>query len=179
MAITCSDIIARAFRMAKIIGVGTEAESVEADEGMIVLRSIYTRLVHSQVKNELYEAADYEAEEGDRVYCEGTVTLPTLVTDLLDGAERRPRDLAAIEYNEAGAGWQSWLSDRGDWMRVDDLEEGDTAPLAERDRDGLSALVAMELADTFTTDLPRETRVKAMQFKRQLTPRNNNPLEYY
>lgn len=175
---TCSDIIARALRMARVVAIGETPTASEEDEGMTVLSSFYNRLAETALTTsvELYEEDDYEAEEGDRVYCLGAVTLPTTIDD---GGERRPHDLAAIQYNESGAGWQTWISDRGDWVRTDDLSESDAAPLSARNVEGLSALVAIELAETFGKQVGPDTIAKARRFQSQMQPKNLDDVEYF
>ena len=176
---TCSDIISRALRMARIVALGDEPTAAEEEEGMNVLKSIYQRLADTSLSTseELYEADDYVANEGERVYCLGAVTLPSTVED---GQTRRPADLAAIQYNENdGDGWQTWISDRGDWVRIDDLSDDDTAPFATRNQDGLSALVAMELAPTFGKELSPGDLMKARRFKAQMQPKDTAANEYF
>lgn len=177
---TCSDIIARAFRLARIVAIGDNPTASEEDEGMTVLQSIYNRIADTALATsvERYEAEAYEAEEGDQVYCLSTVALPVTVID--NGVERRPLDLSAIRYNENdGDGWQTWISDRGDWVRVDDLSESDDAPLSARNVEGLSCLVATELAETFGKEVGAGTMVKARRYQSQLQPRDTDDNEYF
>lgn len=175
----CSAIISRALRLSRIVAVGEEPTASELDEGMTVLRSIYQRIADTALAptDEIYVDDDYTAGENERVYSTGTVTLPDLIDD---GQERRVKDLAAVQYNE-GAGWQTWISDRGDWVRVDDLDEADEAPFSNRNEDGLASLVAVELAPTFgdLAQIDQITMTKAARFQSQLQPRDNSPNVYY
>ena len=177
---TCSDIIARALRMAKVIGIGDNPTSSEEDEGMTVLLSIYQRLADTALATEAtaYETDDYEPEEGERVYCTGTVTLPTTIDD---GDTRLPYDLAAIQYQDetTSSTWRTYISDKGTWTRIDNLTESSTAPFADRNQEGLSALVATELAGTFGKDIGADIIAKARRFQSQMQPKNTDPVEYY
>lgn len=180
MTITCSDIIARALRMAKVVGIGDTPTASEEDEGMIVLLSIYQRLADTALATDStrYETDDYEADEGERVYCTGTVTLPTTIDD---GNTRLPHDLAAIQYQDenTSSAWRTYVSDKGTWTRIDNLTESSTAPFADRNREGLSALVATELAGTFGKDVTPDIAMKARRFQSQMQPKNTDPVEYY
>jgi hypothetical protein len=94
MTITCSDIIARALRMARVTAIGEEASADEENEGMIALLSIYSRLADTAIGpvEDIYSEDDVEAEENQRIHCAtGTVTLPDLI------GHRRPYDLAAVQ----------------------------------------------------------------------------------
>ncbi len=177
---TCLATVSRALRLARIVALGDEAQDAELDDGMAVLRSIYQRISDTALAatDEVYIDDDYTAGENERVYATGTVTLPELVDE---GAIRRVKDLAAVQYNENGAGWQSWISDKGDWVRVDDLAPADEAPLSDRNEDGLACLVAMEYAGTFGTlaEIDQVTMQKARRFQSQLQPRDHTPVEYY
>jgi hypothetical protein len=177
---TCSDVIARALRLARVVAIGDNPTASEEEEGMTVLQSIYNRLADTALATsiELYEDDDYEAEEGDRVYSLGTVALPVTVID--NSVERRPLDLAAIQYNENdGDGWQTWISDRGDWVRIDDLSDTDAAPLSSRNLEGLCCLVATELAETFGKEIGPSTMAKARRYQAQLQPRNTEENEFF
>ncbi len=179
MTVTCSDIISRALRLARVVALGDEPTADEEAEGLIVLKSIYQRLADTSLatSEELYEADDYTADEGDRVYCLGAVTLPSTIED---GTTRRPADLAAVQYNENdGDGWQTWISDKGDWVRIDDLTDDDAAPFATRNQEGLSALVASELAPTFGKELSPADMGKARRFQSQMQPKNLTDNEYF
>lgn len=176
---TCSATIARAFRMAKIVAVGDEASSTELDEGMAVLNSFYQRLADTALgaKTPIYKTAAYEPLEGERVVCTAAVTLPLLYQDS-DGV-RLPRDLAAIAYNAAGAGWRFYVSDRGTWVRIDGLVSTNAAPFSDRNEDGLAALVASELVDTFGGELTQSIMMKARRFQSQMQPVDLYDVEYF
>lgn len=180
MTVTCNDIIGRALRMARIVALGDEPQLHEAREGLIVLQSFYSRLAETALApcEDRYETEDYEALENERIFCDGTVALPEIIDD---GISRRPYDLAAIAYNDQTTAtlWQTWISDRGDWIRIDDLELTDSAPFATRNQEGLSALVAVELAETFGSQPTPGTAQKARRFQSLMQPKDLTDNEYY
>lgn len=177
---TCLATVSRALRLARIVALGDEAQDAELDDGMAVLRSIYQRLADTALATttEIYQTVAYVAGENERVYCTATVTLPELVDD---GQLRRVKDLAAVQFNNNGAGWQSWISDKGDWVRVDNLVASDEAPFSDRNEDGLACLVAMEYAGTFGTlaEIDQMTMQKARRFQSQMQPRDYTAAEYF
>jgi hypothetical protein len=177
---TCSAIIARALRMARIVAKGDEPTSTESAEAMTALLSIYQRLADTALATEetLYETEDVEAEEGQRIYCTGTVTLPTTIDD---GTTRRPLDLASVQYQDenTSSAWRTYISDRGTWTRIDNLVEASDAPFADRNQDGLAALLAVEIAHEYGKEPSAATVMQARRFQSQMQPRNTDPVEYY
>lgn len=177
---TCSDIIARALVMARVVARGDDATATESADAMTALLSIYQRLADTALSTETvrYETADYTAEEGERIYCTQTVTLPTTIDD---GDVRRPHDLAAIQYQDenTSSAWRTYISDKGTWTRTDNLTEASTAPFADRNQDGLSALLAVEIAHEYGKEPSGAAIMQARRFQSQLQPRNTDPVEYY
>lgn len=177
---TCSAIIARALNMARIVAKGDEATAAESEDAMFVLLSIYQRLADTALatENTLYETDDYEAEEGDRVFCTGTVTLPTTIDD---GEVRLPLDLAAVQYQDenTSSAWRTYISDKGTWARIDNLTEASDAPFADRNQEGLAALLATELAEEYGKEISLMVTRKAARFQSQMQPKNADPVEYF
>jgi hypothetical protein len=177
---TCTEIIGRALRMARVVAKGDEPTSTESAEAMTALLSIYQRLAHTALSTdtERYETDDYTAEEGERIYCTGTVTLPTTIDD---GDTRRPLDLAAIQYQDenTASAWRTYVSDKGTWTRIDNLVEASDAPFADRNQDGLAALLAVEIAHEYGKEPSGATIAQARRFQSQMQPRNTDPVEYY
>lgn len=177
---TCTEIIGRALRMARVVAKGDEPTATESAEAMTALLSIYQRLAHTALSadTERYETDDYTAEEGERIYCTGTVTLPTTIDD---GDTRRPLDLAAVQYQDetSSSAWVTYISDKGTWTRTDNLTEASTAPFADRNQDGLSALLALEIAHEYGKELSPVTIMQARRFQSLMQPRNADPVEYF
>jgi hypothetical protein len=177
---TCTEIISRALVMARVVARGDEATSTESADAMAALLSIYQRLADTALSTdtERYETDDYTAEEGERIYCTGTVTLPTTIDD---GDERRPLDLAAIQYLDetTASAWRTYISDKGTWTRIDNLVEASDAPFADRNQDGLAALLATEIAHEYGKEPSAATVMQARRFQSQMQPRNTDPVEYY
>jgi hypothetical protein len=147
---------------------------------MAALLSIYQRLADTALSTEVerYETDDYEAEEGERIYCTGTVTLPTTIDD---GYARLPLDLAAVQYQDenTSSAWRTYISDKGTWVRTDNLTEASDAPFADRNQDGLAALLAMEIAHEYGKEVAPAIMMQARRFQSQMQPRNPDPVEYY
>lgn len=177
---TCSDIIARALRMVGIVGKGDEPTATEEDDAMFALLAIYQRLADTALSTDttVYETDDYEPEEGERVYCTGTVTLPTTIDD---GDTRLPLDLAAIQYldENTSSAWRTYISDKGAWTRIDNLTEASTAPFADRNQEGLAALLAMEIAEEYGAQVSASVIAKARRWQSQMQPKNTDPVEFY
>lgn len=165
--------------MARVVAKGDEPTSTESAEAMTALLSIYQRLADTALSPdaEVYETDDYTAQEGERIYCTGTVTLPTTI----EGEDRRPLDLAAVQYQDenTSSAWRTYVSDRGTWTRIDNLVEASTAPFADRNQDGLSALLAVEIAHEYGKEPSPATVAQARRFQSQMQPRNPDPVEYY
>ncbi len=177
---TCSYIIARALRMARVIAKGDEPTATEEADGMAALLSIYQRLADTALSTDAvrYETEDYEAEEGERVYSTATVTLPDTIDD---GTARLPADLAAVQYldENTSSAWRTYVSDKGTWVRLDNLTEASDAPFADRNQDGLAALLATEIAHEYGKEVAPAIVMQARRFQSQMQPRNTDPVEYY
>lgn len=143
---TCRDIVTSAYRMAGVIGLASEPNAEELAFGLSALQSIFDRVADGRDYMPVLTSGTYEAGENERIRGASAVTLPTTITD--DGAERAPKDLAFVQY-DLGAGYVTYACDRGAWVRLDALAYGDPAPFASRNRDGLSALLALELSETY------------------------------
>lgn len=177
---TCSAIIARALEMARIVAKGDEATATESESAMFVLRAIYQRLADTALATSetRYEISNYIAAENERIYCTATVTLPTTINE---GAIRMPRDLASIQYRDTNTGtaWRTYLSDKGTWARIDNLTETSDAPFADRNQDGLAALLATELAEEYGKEITPMVMRKAARFQSQMQPLAVDPVEYF
>lgn len=160
---TCRDIVFRALRMAGIVDREDDPTAAELRDGMTVLQSLYDGWLIGGMFGRLtdvYEAGDYEASEGQRIFIDsGTVTLPSTIDD-----DRKPRDLVAIEAHDDN-GRQAWIWDRTQWTRIDSLSENDDAPLANRGVNGLAACVAVYYAEEFGAPVSAAAMIQARNFK--------------
>jgi hypothetical protein len=106
---------------------------------------------------------DYTANEGERVFADGaTITLPDTVDDLQNGGSRVPRDLACISVNDGT--WRAWVW-TGAWTELTGLTLDSDAPLSERDREGLSSLLATYLAEGFEKQVGQMTMRRGLRFQ--------------
>ncbi len=153
--------------MARVVGREESPDASELRDGMIALSSLYEGWLTNGMFGRLtdvYQPGDYEAGEGERIYTTGTVTLP----DTVDDGERQPRDLVAVEVNDA-AGRRAYVWDRTAWAQITGLAEGDEAPLATRSYNGLAACVATVFADEFGAELTNGIVRQASVFKTALS----------
>lgn len=163
---TCRDIVSRALRMGGVISKGEDPEAAELSDGVMALQGLYdgwfTGGMFGRLKD-YYTEDDYDAEVGQRVFItSGTVTLPDLVDD-----EHPPRDLAAIEINDAD-GRQAWIWDRQEWVRIDTLAAADEAPLSNRGAEGLAACLAVSIMEEYGASPGPVTVAKAGAFRTNL-----------
>jgi hypothetical protein len=174
---TVRDIVKRAFQMAKVVAVGDDPTADESQAGLDVLQSYYLRLADTALRPvPVYVTDDYTADEGERVYGEGlTLSLPDVIAD---SGDRLPNDLACVQLND-GTGWATHISDRGTWVQVDNLTLNSVAPFAGRNAEGLAALLATELVDTFGGEITPAIDAKARRFRTQMQPVDLTPNEYY
>ncbi len=128
--------------------------------------------------NDVYESADYTAEEFDRVRKDAaiTVTIPDTIDDAVTGETRVPLDLAPIVVTYPGeTGYpQLHLYDatEGDWVRLDGLTLESTAPLSSRSPDGLACVVAMGIMEERGQEPGPATQRSAGRFLAGLSQRN-------
>jgi len=163
---TCRDIIRRALQQARIVALGRDPTAKESEAGMLALQGIYDGWVTSGMFGRLtdvYKSEDYTAQPGERIFADdATITLPDTVDDTDNGGTRVPYDLAAISVNDGG--WRHWVW-TGVWTELTGLTLDDTAPLSDRDSEGLSALLASYLAEGFGTEIGQMTSRRAAQFQ--------------
>lgn len=142
---TCRSIIARAYSLAGIRRIGAEPTAPELEAGMNVLQSVYDRIAEARDYKAVRESGTYTAGENERITGATTVTLPTTIEN---EGDRAPKDLAFVQY-DVGAGFVTYASDKGAWIALDGLTTADEAPFSSRNSEGLSALVALEIAETY------------------------------
>lgn len=175
---TCRDIINRAYRMAGIVPLTDDPTSDEMDAGLIVLNSIYDRIIDSRDFVDVYETGTVDAEEGQRITGATAVNLPATVVGW-DGQKRSPKDMAFVQY-DIGSGMQAYVSDYGTWTQLTNLTANSDAPFADRNQEGLSALVALELSETYpgATVGPMSVR-KAQRWQSMWSRQDTIEPEYY
>jgi hypothetical protein len=149
---TCGEIITEALEENGMRGLGDTPSHEEMARGLKRLQSMWNAGVESGLfgrVEEYYATADYEAEEGQRVYSGGyTITLPTAIED--EDSEtnyRRPRDFAMVQVVNASDDPEVSLYDahEAEWKRIDNLTEAGECPFGRRYRHGLVAALAVNL----------------------------------
>ena len=192
---TCRQVISGALRKCRVIGSGDTPTADEANDALTSLQSLYDGWSNSGVFGRLTDVIATEsgtAREYTRVrYTTGmTISLPTEVSptdydygfpeDPYDygfddsGQDRPPLNRALIVLvNETTAARSVNLYDanRGAWRDLLALELDDDAPLSELDADGLSAVLALDIADDFGAVISASTQRKAGMFQSILSHR--------
>lgn len=164
---TCSDIISRAFQMTGIVALGDEPTAEEAQFGLEALQSMYDAWVEDGMFGRLrdvYTTVAYEGQEQERVIAPAgvTVTWPATITSV--AGDRAPRELSCIVAIVDGV-QTSKVYHKGAWVTLGGLEASTVAPLADRGAFGLSAALALMIAETFQRGIVSESVARmARQF---------------
>ena len=164
---TCNDIIRLAFNMTGIVPLGDVPSADEAEFGMTALQSMYDGWVEGGMfgrLNDVYKEVAYEAKEQDRVIAPAgvIVTLPETIDSV--AGKRAPRELSCI-VTIIGGEQVSRIYHKGAWLGLNGLTLSDEAPLSDRGAFGLSAALAMMIAETFQRGiLSASTASMARQF---------------
>jgi hypothetical protein len=185
---TCRDIIKRAMRRLQLVASGREPKAAEAADGLIALQELYTSLISTGALgalNPLEISADYEALEWQRITNTSgapvTITLPESIEDsYAEGGFRSPRDRAVVMI--AGASPATWIYDAGlgAWVQIEALTLDSEAPLSTYLAGGLSAMLAVNIADEYGVEIPPSTALAARSFMATVTGRHleqRQPLE--
>jgi len=176
---TCRDIIYRAYRMMGVVPNTDDPTADELETGLGVLQGIYDRVADARDYTPVVASGTYDANENERVTGATAVNLPTTVVDCVTGEDRAPKDTAFVQY-DIGAGFVTHVSDRGSWVALDGLEAGDEAPFSKRNSEGLSALVALEMAESHPgAAIGPMTAQKARRFQTIFSRSDTIDPEYY
>lgn len=162
---TCRDIITRALQQARIVALNRDPTASEAAAGMLSLQGIYDGWFASGMFGTLTDidaTGAYEANEGERITGASSVTKPTQIDAISDTGFRPPYELSAIVDVTNGNRWL-WID--GAWVDCAGLTLDDTAPLATRDREGLSALLATYLAEGYGSEVGPMTARRGLTFQ--------------
>jgi len=166
--VTCRDIITRALQQGRIVPLGRDPSSKEAEAGMSALQGLYEGWISSGLFGRLkdvYESQDYTAGVGERIFADDAViTLPDTIE--VDGVDDVPRDLGAVSINDGT--WRHWLWD-GVWTEITGLTLDSEAPLASRDREGLASALADYLVEGFGGSIGPKTELRAARFVSSLS----------
>lgn len=196
---TCRHVINGALRKLGRLGGGREPRTADSTDALAALQGLYLSWIASGAFGRLHDivaTADITAAENVRIIRDETVvtvTLPELVPAYCDipygtwpywpnvvqngtdFASRPPRDGSVIQIKDTVGGQvASYLYDGTlrEWVQIEMLQMDNEAPRSVTDPEGLSATLAMELADTFGAEIgPTILR----QAGRYTTAMVNNP----
>lgn len=162
---TCRDIVTLALRRARVVGIGRTPRASESDDAMTALQGYYDGLfahgAFSALK-QVYKAVDYTAGLNERIIADNaTITIP----DLINGIP--PVDLSAIIV-VTDTTQKNYVFSLGRWQVCDSLTLDSTAPLANRDQEGLACSLALEIAENYGTSVGPRVFEKATRFNSSL-----------
>lgn len=194
---TCRLIVNKALRKIGRLGAGREPRVADQTDALAALQGLYGSWVTAGAFGRLEDViplADCVAGENQRIIRNAsviTVTLPEFVPGYCDprpyGRERingddrsarPPRDGAVIQLKDTNGGQvETHIYDgtlRG-WARVDRLQLDDEAPRSAADPEGLSAALALELADDFGAEIGPTTTGQARRYIGAMTHSFSTP----
>ncbi len=205
---TCRQVINGALRKCRVIGSGDTPTADEANDALTSLQSLYDGWANYGVFGRLTDVIATEsgpAREYTRVrYTTGlTITLPTEVTptnydygfpmDPYDygfnsSSEPRPplnrAQIVLVNMDTQARSVNLYDANKGIWIDLLGIGLDDDAPLSELDADGLSAVLAADIADDFGATVSGSTQRKAGMFQSLLShrfdaTRRETQTEYY
>lgn len=166
---TCRDIVQQALRFARVLPMGDEAEAGEAADAMDVLSGLFDgwwAAGEFGCLTDKYVSAAHTAVEQERVTrsASETITLPESYAPdgqvYKSGDKRAPYELSAIEVVGASRN----IRDQNAWVDIDSLTLDSAAPLVQFGKAGLSAALAIEIADQYDAEVKQGTIRKANRF---------------
>lgn len=195
---TCRHVVNGALRKLGRLGGGREPRTADATDALAALQGLYLSWIASGAFGRLRDViadADITATENCRIIRDETVVTVTLpeyvpaycvplpygalwpyaVLNGTDGVNRPPRDGAVVQIKDTVGGQvASYVYDGTlrEWVKIEALQMDNEAPRSATDPEGLSATLAMELADTFGADIGPTTLRQAARFTTALI---NNP----
>lgn len=180
---TCRATIKRTLRKLGKLAAGREARSEDATDALESLKGLYRSLINSGAfgrLNDVVPTADYIAGSNERVFRYNDDVLSISIPALVDagGENLPPIDCSVIVIVDAHSGaTQEYIYDAHlrQWSSIGDLELDSYAPLSHRDPDGLSAMLAMQIADEYGGDISAATGRLAAAFQSTLTHRFSSP----
>lgn len=181
-------IINRALRMLGVVDAGSAPTATQGEQALEALQSLVLALPNTNRWTDVDVTEDYTAGENERIRATTTdaltITIPVSVASgdrLLDrcgnvtlvcsAADRAPRELARVQITDALSDTTYtyyYRSDLAQWTRVDALTlTGESALSAIFDM-GLSAMLAVVLADEYGAAPSAVTGEMAGRFERTL-----------
>ena len=200
---TCRHIVNSALRKIGRLGAGREPRVADQTDVLAALQGLYGAWIAAGAFGRLADVlplTDYTAAENVRVIRDPAtvvVTLPELVPafanplhydeervnyavrgQLVNGDARPPRDGAVVQIMDTNGGQvETWLYDGTlrQWTGLHLLQLDEQAPRSADDPEGLSAALAMEIADTFGAEIGPTTLRQGNRYLVALTHRYSTP----
>lgn len=169
MPVTCRDVITRALTKARIYAAGETPSAEDMDDGLDELLNLYEQWGSNGMFGRLTDvmtADDYEASPNERITAtdSAVITIPTSFES--DGEDFPPYDTAFVEVVDTVAQTvMRYIYEGGEWVEVSGLGLDDAAPLSGRGRGGLSACLALALAEEFGGEIGPGVQRQAASFK--------------
>jgi hypothetical protein len=171
---TCREIVTLALRRARIVGIGRTPRASESDDALTALQGYYDGLfAHGAFSSleQIYKDVDYTAGVNERIIADNaTITIP----DLIDGVP--PADLSAVIVI-TDTTQKNYVFSLGRWQVCDSLTLDNTAPLANRDKEGLACSLALEIAENYGASVTPRVFEKANRFNSSLLQWQNMTFE--
>lgn len=196
---TCRYIVNSALRKIGRLGAGREPRVADQTDTLAALQGLYCSWIVSGAFGRLTDVVpltDYVARENERIIRDPalvTVTLPDMVPTYavprpygeerawnagVDGSTRPPRDTSVVQIKDTvGGEVATWIYDgtQREWVKLEALQLDSQAPRSGDDPEGLSAALALEIADTFGAEVGAGTMRQVNRFLVNLTHRYSTP----
>lgn len=202
--VSVNDVVKGALRKLGVLASGREARPVDRDDTMEALKGLYRQLINGGAFGRLADVvpvADYTTCGNVRVFrgsdvSELAITLPETVNNCNYWCDQRiygscwcpdnvirrdvttPRDCTVVSISDAVTGETYDFIYDGQiktWQGLYDLTLEDRAPLAQRDPQGLMALLALQIGDDFGAQVGPTTARLAGNFSQSLATRLSMP----
>ena len=168
-------LITRALRMNKILGVGEDPAADAADDCLSILQS-QLLLMFPRKPTDVLVTADYTAGENERIFDQAdtsvAITLPETVTGS-DGVERPPHDGATATIAGSPSQRFIYISDLGGWQELTSLALTTENPLGVEFDEPIAAILAANLSEFGA--VPQETLLKAQAGRSAILSRFRQP----
>jgi len=191
---TCRTVINGALRKLGRLGAGREPRTADQTDALAALQGLYSSWVAAGAFGRLADViplVDYTAGVNQRIIRDPevvTVTLPEFMPmygDPMTYGEERPcdgygrehvppRDGSVVQIMDTnGQQTETWIYDAAlrVWTDIGLLQLDNEAPRSASDPEGLSAALALELADTFGADVGPTTVRQATRYQTAMTHR--------
>ena len=196
---TCRYIVNSALRKLGRLGAGREPRVADAADTLAALQGLYGYWVVAGAFGRLTDVVpltNYTARENERVMRDPalvTVTMPEMVPTyaaprpygqerawnaVFPGSARPPRDGAVVQIKDTNGGqFETWVYDgtQREWIGIEALQLDSQAPRYGDDPEGLSAALALEVADMFGAEVGQGTARQAARYMTALTHRYSTP----